>query len=53
MADAMQEAGYASLPIEVGSPFPDLVLPSIDNGAPRRVSEFRGRKLALHVFASW
>ena len=53
MADDMQEPGYASLPVEVGRPFPDLVLPSVADGRPLRVSDFRGTKLALHLFASW
>ncbi|MHC4991114.1 MAG: TlpA family protein disulfide reductase [Planctomycetota bacterium] len=40
-------------PIEVGQPFPDLVLPSLENGEPMSISDFRGRKVVLHVFASW
>ena len=43
----------ASAPaIEVGRPFPDLALGTLD-GEVRRVSDFRGTKLVLHVFASW
>jgi hypothetical protein len=38
---------------EVGSPFPTLSLPSLDDGRPASVADFRGRKLILHVFASW
>lgn len=37
----------------VGEPFPDLELPSLDDGAPLSVSAFRGQKIILHVFASW
>ena len=39
--------------IRVGEPFPDLYLPALEDGGPRSVREFRGQKLALHVFASW
>jgi len=38
---------------DVGDVFPDLVLPSLDDGTPLRLSDFRGRKVMLHVFASW
>ena len=37
----------------VGEPFPDLELPSLDDGAPLSISTFRGQKVILHVFASW
>ena len=53
MADQLQEAGSGSLPIGLGKPFPDLVLPAVADGAPRRIADFRGTKLALHLFASW
>ena len=36
-----------------GRPFPDLLLPSIADGKPLSIADFRGRKVALHVFASW
>jgi len=39
--------------IAVGSPFPDLWLPAADDGHPMSVSQFRGKRLVLHVFASW
>ena len=39
--------------IEVGKPFPDLVLPDVATGQPRSVAEYRGHKVVLHVFASW
>ncbi len=43
----------ASAPvIEVGEPFPDLALRTLD-GEVSRVSNYRGTKLVLHVFASW
>ena len=37
----------------VGQPFPHIALPLLDDGRPVSVSDFRGRKLVLHVFASW
>lgn len=56
-AVGQEEPGF--LPPEVnasrltaGEVFPDLVLPSLD-GTPRAISELRGEKLILHVFASW
>jgi len=39
--------------IEVGEPFPDIVLPALEDGSARRISDYRGHKLILHVFASW
>lgn len=38
---------------EVGKPFPDLTLPSLEDGTPTSIADFRGKKLLLHVFASW
>ena len=45
--------GAATYRPVVGEPFPDLKLPSLDDGAPLSVSAFRGKKIILHVFASW
>ena len=39
--------------LEVGRPFPEIVLPNLADGSPGSISQFRGRKLLLHVFASW
>jgi len=39
--------------IEEGEPFPDLVLPSMDDGSPMSIADFRGKRVMLHVFASW
>ncbi len=36
-----------------GQLFPDLVLSSLEDGKPQSVSSFRGKKLLLHIFASW
>ena len=39
--------------IEIGRPFPNLILPSLEDGTPSSVARFRGKKTLLHVFASW
>ena len=39
--------------LEVGEPFPVIALPSAKDGQPMSVNDFRGRKLLLHLFASW
>ena len=39
-------------PIEGGAPFPPLLLPDLD-GRPGSVADWRGKKLILHIFASW
>lgn len=39
--------------IEVGKPFPDIMLPSLEDGSPTSIASYRGRKVFLHVFASW
>jgi hypothetical protein len=36
-----------------GQQFPEVVLPSLKDGQPMSITEFRGKKLILHVFASW
>jgi hypothetical protein len=40
-------------PFEVGTSFPSLSLPSLEDGRPASIADFRGRKLILHIFASW
>ncbi len=42
-----------ALPVEVGKPFPVLALPALDSGRPVSIVDFRGKKIILHVFASW
>ena len=46
-------AGAASTGFDVGDRFPELVLPSLMDGEPTSIASFRGRKLVLHVWASW
>ena len=36
-----------------GQMFPTIVFPYFDNGRPGSVADFRGKKLILHIFASW
>lgn len=38
---------------EVGQPFPGLAFPRLDDGRTTSLADFRGKKLLLHVFASW
>jgi hypothetical protein len=37
----------------VGEPFPEIAFPSADAGRPMSLADFRGKKLLLHIFASW
>lgn len=43
----------SAMTLRVGEPFPDIVLPALEDGAPRSILDYRGRKVVLHVFASW
>ena len=36
-----------------GQQFPEVALPSLKDGQPMSITEFRGKELILHVFASW
>lgn len=47
------EGGAGAFELAVGKPFPPLVLPSLEDGKPASVSDFRGQKLILHIWASW
>ena len=42
-----------SLGFEIGKRFPNLSLPALDDGRPLSLADFRGKKIVLHVFASW
>ena len=52
-AAMLSPAGAQNTGLEVGDRFPELVLPSLDGGEPLSIASFRGRKLVLHVWASW
>jgi len=43
----------SAVTIQAGKPFPNLVLPALEDGSPRSLLDYRGRKVVLHVFASW
>jgi hypothetical protein len=46
----------SSLPpvgFHAGQKFPEVVLPSMTDGQPMSVTQFRGKKVILHIFASW
>lgn len=45
--------GASDARVRVGEPFPSLVLPSLADGAPLSIEQFRGRKILLFQFASW
>ncbi len=50
-----QASAQSSMPasLEVGMAFPTLSFPSLDDGRPVSIADFRGQKLILHIFASW
>ena len=39
--------------VKTGDPYPDFVLPRIDNRKPVSLSDYRGKKVLLIQFASW
>ena len=43
----------SSTGFKIGEPFPDLVLPSLEDGKPLSLDRLRGQKVILHIFASW
>ncbi len=56
MASAVSSGSVAQRrdsPFAEGDLFPDLAFPSLEDGTPTRLSDFRGHKVMLHVFASW
>lgn len=46
-------SAIAQAPFKVGEQFPDTSFPSVADGEPMSVHDFRGQKVMLHVFASW
>jgi len=42
----------ASAELKTGQAFPEITLPSLE-GPELSIADFRGRKIALHIFASW
>lgn len=45
--------GAREFKMETGQPFPTIYLPTLAGGELRSVASFRGKKLVLHIFASW
>jgi hypothetical protein len=52
-ASQMGAAQDTSPRFKVGQPFPDLILPSAEDGQPTSLAQYRGKKVLLHIFASW
>lgn len=52
-ASSASAAQRRDSPFAVGDLFPDLAFPALEDGTPARLSDFRGKKVMLHVFASW
>jgi len=46
-------AGPLQQGLEVGQFFPVRRFPALEDGSPRSVADYRGRRLLLQVFASW
>ena len=36
-----------------GQPFPQIQFPALDDGRPTSIADYRGKKVLLHIFASW
>ena len=52
-SEARAQSSMPSHPFEVGTPFPTVSLPSLEDGRPAAIADFRGQKVILHIFASW
>jgi hypothetical protein len=52
-ADSLRGQSADSAEFHEGQIFPTMVLPSLDGNRPGSVADFRGKKLLLHIFASW
>ena len=49
----LEATAFSQQTMEIGKPFPSLTLPSMEDGSPMSVEQFRGKKLLLFVYASW
>ena len=47
-AQELPQTGFA-----VGEPFPTTAFPSLEDEHPMSVADYRGKRLILHIFASW
>ena len=50
---AFAATGNAAYSPQVGQLHPDFILPSINDGRPVSLSQFRGKKVLLVHFSSW
>ncbi len=48
-----QPAPIESMSLEVGRPFPIILLPRMNDGLPDTIVNYRGQKIIMHIFASW
>ena len=53
MCFVAHSASAAPPDLTVGKPFPNLALPALNGARAMSISDFRGKKVILHVFASW
>lgn len=50
----LQDPRYPPIPqLRAGLAFPDLTLPDCEDGRPTSLADFRGKRVLLHLFASW
>jgi len=52
-AEGVPAQSSDSVELRVGRMFPTRVFPYLEGGRPGSVADFRGKKLILHIFASW
>jgi hypothetical protein len=50
--DLRADGEMADVGLEVGNLFPTIQLPTL-NGDVKSIEDYRGKKIILHVFASW
>ena len=56
LATLLATAGWMAGPmgkLEVGQRFPDVSFGRLEGGAATSLKAYRGKKVVLHVFASW
>jgi hypothetical protein len=53
IASVSLSASAAAFDLSPGAPFPEISLPQTKGGELANISAFHGKKLMLHLFASW
>ena len=53
LVESRAQSSLQSIGFQVGEPFPDIILPTLEDGSPGSIAQFRGQKILLHIFASW